>query len=146
MSDNALADILLEHAQNFLGSSNCVYWSRKLVENLEVAEAAGIRAWRQLCDDGRLEKVVYCALHNGRFVCYRLPRSEPVIEAEQSELVHSLPPVSPGFKRAEQFLAEEEARRKREAEEAKNRPPLQLSEGAAALFAMMNPANPEGHT
>ena len=131
--------MLLEHARYLLGSSNCLNWFRKL----EVAEAAAIRSWRQLCDDGRLEKVVYCALHNGRFVCYRLPRSEPVIEAEQSESVYSPMPVSPGFKSADQFIAEEKARRKREAEEAKNRPPLQLLEEAAALFAMFNAGSPD---
>ena len=67
---------------------------------------------------GGLEKVVYCEVHNGRFVCSRLSRSVP----KQDEAAYSPVPKRRRNRHFSEFLAEEKARRERDAEEGKNRP------------------------
>ena len=125
-----LESLLLEYAQSFLGRSNCVYWYRNFSDKLEVSEAEGLRAWKQLIRDGRLERVEYCEIHNGKRVCYRLPQQEIPPKPEYKS-------PSERFKPAAQFRAEENARRERE--EAKMQSPLILpSEDEVWMDALLD--------
>ena len=81
---------------------------------------------------------MYCQIHNGKHTCYRLPRSEP--EAGQESSAQDYIPASQRMRPATEFIAEREAKRAREAEEDKKRPPRVLSEGAAELFAIIYPS------
>ena len=136
MSNEDLGDLLLMQAEGYLGVSGCVYWSGKLAATLDVDSSDASLSWQRLCKTGRLEKVVYCQIHNGKRICYRLPRSEP--EAGQESSAQDYIPASQRMRPAAEVFAEREAERAREAEEAKTRPRLVLSKEAAELYAFLN--------
>ena len=123
--EDILPDILLEHAKSYLGKSQCVYWYKNLAEELGFSEREALLAWKQLCSDRLLEKVVNCPLHNGRRDCYRPPRSEPVAGQDEQSANNPVMGTSRSMSGAE-TLAEEKTRQEREREEAKKRPPINL--------------------
>ena len=128
--DNWLESLLLELALSFLGRTNCVYWYRNFSDKLEVSVAEGLRAWKRLIADGKLEEVEFCEMHNGKRMCYRLPQQETPPKPEYKS-------ASERFKPAAQFGAEENARRERE--EAKKEPPLDLnSEDEVWMHALLD--------